>query len=190
MATQIDILNSALTLLGSPTVPAVTANARSAIAIMAIYNQVKLAELRKKPGWNFSIKLATLNANATPPAFGRASSFPLPNDFIAIAPQLPEMNYAYLDWLIQDKQIYSAQTGTLQLRYVSNVTEDYFDPLFSEALAAALAKKACNTVTQSKGMLQILNATYDEAIQEARKANAFDNVPMRLPIDPFITVRL
>lgn len=189
MATQIDIFNNALVLLGSPTVTNVNQNARSAQSLLAIYDSVRRAELRKKPAWNFSIKLATLNANAITPIYGRGYSYPLPIDFLAMAPQFPESNYYNNDWLIQDRQIFTAQGGTINVRYVADVDESYFDPLFVDSLSAALARKGCNAITQSKGMFQVVDATYKESIMEARKANAFDNVPQQLPVDPWIVAR-
>jgi hypothetical protein len=189
MALKLEIYNLALSYLGSPTITNVTQNIRSAQALNAVYEQIKRAELRKKPSWNFAIKLVSLSANAITPVYGRANAFPLPTDFIGIAPQLPELNYNDKDWLIQDRQIYTRESGTLSVRYVANVDESLFDPLFANALSARLAVATCYSITQSQGNMQNVIAIYKDTLEDAKKSNAFDNVAMQFPEDPWITAR-
>lgn len=164
------------------------------------YEPVKLSELRKH-FWNFSIKRASLPASATVPAFGKGHYFPLPGDFLMLAPVdqafgtqtggaisgQPEQH----DWQIEGNQIASNESGPLQIRYVSSdILESLFDVSFAEALAASLALNTVEELTNSNTKAQNLDKYYDTQIKMARKRNAFENRPVQSPLDTWITARL
>lgn len=188
-ASLTDVYNLALTYLGAQTVQSPTENSRNARALSGVYDITRQSELRKKPSWNFSIKMAQLPASSTTPLFDRAYSYPLPSDFLAMHEPYPESNNNDRDWVIQNGQIYT-NDNAINLRYVSDVTDvSKMDPLFQKSLAAQLAVTTCDTITQSNSKLQANQTRYEDAIQEARKANSFDNVAKKMPEDPWITVR-
>lgn len=202
--TQTTIANRALQLLGSPQISSLQENSRGARAINRAYQPVLLSELRKNY-WSFAIRRASLAQNAIGPAFGKSFYYPLPPDYLDLAP--PDMNDGSgpggtlssspiitgspsIDWLVEGGQIASNQSPPLLLRYVSsNVTESMFDPCFEEALAAALALNTCEEITQSNSKLAAAGAIYERAIEEAKKRNAFEGRPVKPPADSFITVR-
>lgn len=190
MSAKVDIFNLAITLLGGNTIVSTTQNNRAAIAMTAVYDMIRLAELRKHP-WNFATKQAQLNANANTPIFDRAYSYPLPSDFVKMMPPFPESNYNDMDWIIQDKQIYTSYQPPLNIRYVADIQDTtMFDPLFVTALAARLATSCADAITQSTGKLNNVNIAYQEAVGEAKKANAIDNVPQDLSVDRWWSVRM
>lgn len=198
--TKIGIVNRGLQMVGYPAISSLQENSRGARAMNRAYDSVRLNELRKH-FWNFSIKRASLPASATPPAFGKANYFPLPGDFLMLAPSdqafgnqvggaisgPPDIH----DWQIEGNQIASNEFGPLQIRYVSSdLTESIFDVSFAEALSAALAMATTEELTQSNTKAQNIGAFYKDAIQEARKRNAFENRPTLSPNDTWLTSRL
>lgn len=198
--TKIGIVNRALQLTGYPAISSIQENSRGARAMNRAYEPIKLSELRKH-FWNFSIKRVSLPASATPPAFGKANYFPLPGDFLMLAPvdqsfgtqtagQItgpPDVH----DWQIEGNQIASNEMGPLQIRYISSdITESLFDVSFAEALSAALAMGTIEELTQSNTKAQNLGQVYKDAILMARKRNAFENRPVMAPNDTWITSRL
>lgn len=190
MASKVDIFNLAIIILGGKPISSTVQNDRAAIAINTVYDMLRLAELRKKPAWNFSVKMAQLAASSDTPLFDRAYSYPLPGDFVAMANNFPESDYNDLDWIVQGGQIYTNYQAPLNIRYVSNVTDTgVMDPQFIMALAAKIASATADAITQSNSKIQMANAAYKEAIAEARKANAFDNVPRDFALDTWWTVR-
>lgn len=190
MAAKVDIFNLAITLLGGNPITSVSQNNRAAIAMSAVYDMLRLAELRKHP-WNFAIKQIQLNANANTPLFDRAYSFPLPNDFVKMVAPFPESDYNDIDWVIQDKQIYTNYQPPLNIRYIADITDtSMFDPLFVTVLAARISSACADAITQSNSKLSNVNQAYNDAVAEAKKANAIDNVPQDLTIDPWWSVRL
>jgi len=174
------------------------------------YTPVLLSELRKNY-WNFAIKRISLAADAQGPAFGKSNYFTLPGDFLDLAP--PDMVFGVagggtlagnqilagtpiitgspiLDWQIEGNKIATNQVAPLNVRYISSaVTESMFDACFDEAFSAALAMNTCEELTQSNSKLVAAKAAYDEAIEIAKKRNAFEGRPVQPPTDTFIISR-
>lgn len=168
------------------------------------------SELRKNY-WNFAIKRASLAADTVGPAFGKSNYFTLPPDFLDLAP--PDMVFGVagggtlagnqilagtpiitgspiLDWQIEGNKIATNQIAPLNMRYItSQVTESMFDPCFDEAFSAALSVCCCEEITQSNTKLQNLFKIYDDAIETAKKRNAFEGRPIQPPTDTFIIAR-
>lgn len=188
---KVDIFNLALTMLGAQTVSSPTENSKNAKTCLAVYDMLRQGELRKKPSWNFSIKLASLAASATAPLFDRAYSYPLPVDFLSLVPPFPESNSIYRDEIIQNGQIYSNYSSPFQLRYVADITDpNEMDHLFRIALAAKLADTVSDAIVQSNSKMDKATERYEQAIYDARKSNAFDQLSANFPEDLFLTVRL
>lgn len=208
--TQTTIANRALQILGSPPISSIQENSRGARAMFRAYQPVMLSELRKNY-WNFAIQRASIPAAAVGPAFGKSNYFPLPADFLCLAP--PDMVFGVagggtlagnqilagtpvitgspiVDWQIEGNQIASNMVGPLNMRYVSsNVTESMFDPCFDEALSAALAVETCEEITQSNTKLQNAAKMYEDAIETAKKRNAFEGRPIQPPTDTYVIAR-
>lgn len=208
--TQTSIANRALQIVGYEPISSIQENSRGARAMLRAYEPVKLSELRKNY-WNFAMRRASLAAAAIGPSFGKAFYYPLPPDFLRLAP--PDQQYGLagggtvagnqvlagtpiitgppiLDWEIEGNQIATNQQGPLNMRYISSdVTESMFDPCFAEAFAAALAGMTCEELTQSNTKLQNIAKIYDDAIELAKKTNAFEQRPKQPPTDSFIISR-
>ena len=209
--TQTTIVNRALQLLGYKPVGSINDNDRGARAMNRAYIPVLEAMLREN-FWSFSIKRAILAAAATPPIFGKANFFQLPGDFLMIAPPDQFVNYgvmstglipsapntgvSYQDWQIESfpgggQAIATDQSAPLYLRYVSNaINEGNFDPSFSEAFAAALGVDTCEELTQSNTKIATLSKMHDDAINIAKKRNAFEIMPVQPPVDSWLLVRM
>jgi hypothetical protein len=186
--TKIGIINRGLQLVGAPAINSVQENSRGARAMNRAYDSVKLNELRKH-FWNFSIKRISIPASATPPAFGKGNYFPLPGDFLMLAPMDQDL-LTTTDWQIEGNQIASNDLGPINVRYVSSdLVESLFDVSFAEALSAALAMNTAEELTQSNSKIQNAAKAYDDAIKQARRRNAFENRPVQSPTDTWITAR-
>lgn len=209
--TQTTILNRALQLLGYKAVSSINDNDRGARAMLRAYQPCLEACLRGN-FWSFSIKRAILPAASTAPAFGKANYFQLPGDFVMLAPpdqysnrgmmsgglipSAPNVGPVYQDWQIENfpgggQAIASDQAAPLYLRYVSSaITEANFDPAFAEAFAADLAMNTCEELTQSNTKKAAAEKAYDDAIELAKKRNAFEIMPVQPPVDSWLLVRM
>lgn len=206
--TQIQIANRALQLLGSQPISAMNENSRGARAVSRAYGPVMLKALRENY-WSFAIKRAILAAAVVKPIFGPANYFPVPADFVQLAPRdqfipsatsyLPSVypnniGGARNDWMIENMDsglaIASNDSGPLYVRYVSsNVLESQFDVAFAEALSAMIAMEICEELTNSNSKLQNAMKIYEDAIRMARKRNAFEQQPVEPPADSYLYMR-
>lgn len=206
--TQTTIANRALQILGSPSISDIKENTIGAKAMNRAYEPVLLTELRQNY-WSFAIKRATLPADAVPPIFGKANYFTLPGDFLCEAPPDQVFGLSGIsggtfgnlganvltgsptnDWQFEGGKIASNQSAPLFLRYVSSeVTESMFDPCFCEAFSCALALMCCEQITQSNTKLQNIGQLYDDAIEIAKKRNAFEGRPVQPPADSYLVTR-
>lgn len=203
--TQIQIANRALQILGSKSIGSIQELSNGAREINRAYQPVMLNELRQNI-WRFAVKRIQLAAAATAPLFGPANYYPLPGDYIMLAPQDSTNNYSYSwangfgtgaprDWQIENTgsglAIITNDKGPIDMRYVSSaVTESMFDVSFAEAFSASLAMELCEVLTQSNTKIATAEKLYDNAIQQARKRNAFEVQPALSPADPYLLVRL
>lgn len=188
MASKVEMSNRALQLLGAKRIASLTEDSRNARACSAAFEPVKLAELRKHP-WSCATKRAQLAAG-TAPAFGKTNSFPFPSDCLRILPPDPDLNYNDLDWQVEGRNILTNDSAPLNLRYIYNVTDpNEMDALLRESISAKLAYELCEEITQSNSKKAEAKAAYDDAIAEAKKANAFERISQKPPEDDWITSR-
>ena len=194
MASEVDICNAALTLIGEPTIDSLTdPNNAAAVACNEAYTRLRDAELRAHR-WGFAIKRAQLAATATTPLFGKANYFPVPSDFLRRLELDPYYQSNLDDDIIENTgtavAIASDSSSPLSIRYIARITDpNKFDSLFNEALSAKIARTINYKITQSQGLNQQLTMYYEDAIAEARRINAIEKPPVVPVADPWITVR-
>lgn len=192
--TKIGILNRGLQLLGQPGISSLNENSVSARSMIRAYDSIYLSEIEKNT-WNFSIRRANLVADATAPIFGKARYFPLPGDFLFLAPEETTYNNPSRRDFQQEVFnntlcIVSSDDAPLPIRYVSSeVPESLFSATFAEAFACALALACCEEITNSNSKLQNLMMIYRDSINLAKKRNDIQNAPVKSPTCSWITVR-
>jgi hypothetical protein len=190
MASNVQIANRALQLLGAARITALSDDTVNGRECNAVFDQIREAELRSHT-WNFAITRTQLAADATAPAFGRAREFPLPSDCLRVLPPYPEEDYNTRDWRVEGRSIYTNDSDPLDLRYVKGETDPArFDALFAEAFAHSLALAMCEKLTQSRSLRDRINAERDKVYALAKKTNAIENVPQRPVEDEWVTARL
>lgn len=200
MASRVDLANLALTKLGSAKrITSLTENSVAAGAINAVYDLMRLAELRAHY-WAFALKRTAIPASATLPSWGYTLAFPLPADFV----RLVQVNQFYLvpglldyndadasDWAIESGSILCNYAAPLRIRYVWNVTDEgTFDPLFNVSFASRLAYECCEQITNSNSKKAALADDYKAAIKEAVKASAIEKPPAVIGDDSWMMARL
>jgi hypothetical protein len=189
MASEVDICNRALQKLGAKRIASLSDDSVNARACNAAYEMIRDAELRRHP-WNFAISRAELPADATEPDWGRANAFTLPADFLRLLPSYPEDNSLDTDWQIEGQKILTDDSAPLYLRYIARTADtSVYDPLFVDAIACKIAFELCEELTQSNAKKDGLRADYDDAIKQAKRTNAIENVAAQPPEDSWITVR-
>lgn len=205
--TKTTIANRALQILGYQPIGSLNDNDRGARAVNRAYYPVLYSELRKN-FWGFAIKRAQISASATTPLFGKAYYYPLPVDYLDLCEDDQQNVYNFgsisdgsampTDYQIENfgengdtLAIASNIAGPIQIRYISSaVTEAIFDSIFAEAFAAAIAENICEELTNSNAKIQTAAKFYDDAIEIAKKRNAFERKPVQPPTDTYILSRM
>lgn len=199
MASETDIVNRALTKLGSGYITALSDNSKSARVMAGLFDTVRKAELSRRY-WNFALARDALPLLGTSPAWGFANQYQLPNDFLKpvqigefyVVPGMSD----YLSgddspYAIEGRAILTDFSAPLNIRYVRDMT-DYtlFDPLFIEAFAAKLAYEACYAITQSNTGREQAMDDYKMALLEASRSNAIAKPPQGFPDNSWIMARV
>jgi hypothetical protein len=199
VASQIDVVNRALTKLGAGRITSLTDNNKRAAVMQSLWDTVRQAELRRR-WWKFSIERTTLALLASPPTWGFLGQFQLPADFLRMVQvndtfAIPALSdYTTQDnsaWEIEGTAILTDFPAPLKIRYVADVTDPgRFDPLFVEVMACKLAYEACEELTNSSPKRQQMAQDYKDALGEATKANALERPPQGIADDSWMVIRL
>ena len=187
MSSVVDICNRALQKLGADRITSLTENSVNARECNAAYEILRDAELRAHP-WNFAVKRASLAADPTTPDV-YSYQYQLPSDFLRLLSHEEQTNST--DYKIEGRYILTNEGAPYKIRYIGIVTDpNQFDALFSEALSARIAAELCEKITQSNTKIQQAKIDYRDALREARKINAFEQVSQEPPEDTWISARL
>lgn len=184
-ASEVLIANLALDRLGAAVIDSFNDETKEANVMNRWYSLTRDAKLREF-AWRFSIHREVLAASVTPPAFGNAKAFPLPQGCLRVL--LPGDR---VDWEIENVDNVPhllTQTGdSVDLRFIKRVTEaSIFDPLFINVLSLELALATCETITQSSTKKEGIRTDLTAAFKAAKKANAFEVISKPSWVDPWL----
>jgi hypothetical protein len=200
VASAVDIGNSALQMLGAGQITSFNDNSNNARAISLAYPICLNAELRRHR-WRFAIVRANLAALSSAPVNGVFGlQYQLPADCVRILnvgdwdPGQDTSDYRFRDvseYSLEGRVILTNYSSPLSLRYVSNtVAVGSFDSAFVDALAARIAWRCCETITQSENKRTLAINEYKQAIREAILANALESPPQFRSDDSWVTARI
>lgn len=190
-ADSVEIANSALTIVGSGKIVALSDPSIEGRECNANYDSSRKAVLRDYP-WNFASKRVVLSTpDATAPLFGYARRFPLPADFIRVHTTFDAsgVRMAPDSYAIEEAFIITDEP-TIWLKYVFNITDTTkFDALFDQALAAYLAHKISYKLSGSESSRAAIKMIYKEAIQAAKFVDTVEEPSQIIDSDEWIRAR-
>lgn len=200
MASQTDIFNQALTIMGEELVVSPADTSTAATTLSAVYDMIRLGELRCYR-WKFSLDRILLPALTNPPAnTPYAYAYQLPPtclkvlDINGLRQTLGSYNYrSGLEKLyeFQGSILLTMISAPITLHYVKDVSvTTSFDPLFVNALSAALARKTAYRLTQSNGIVTLCEREYKKSMAEAAMMDAIEKLPEGEAEDSWILSRL
>lgn len=194
MASEVDIANRALSMLGEVRITSLDDNSKPARAMKARYTLLRDAELSAYP-WRFSVKRVQLAASTDTPAWGYSTIYDRPVDDLrpikvggayVNANQIGvfyESSGVHVDqspYEIIDGRIHTNLSAPLDYEYIARITDSgAFDQLFVEGLAARLAADAAEELTQSNSKKEAAFSIYRNVLAEARRVNALYRPPRR-----------
>ncbi len=172
MASSVDICNSALNMIGASNIISLTEDSRAARVCNQRYEFVRDAVFRAHP-WNCLVTRTSLAADSDVPAFEFSYQHTLPADCLRVMrPQDPDTVFR-----VEGRKVISSTTP-FPMIYISRVTDpNQYDLLLIESIAARLAADISYALVNSASLSQLLMATYDTKLSEARFVDATEGTP-------------
>jgi len=199
MASEVEIVNAAMTLLGEGRITSLDDDikqAREAKAIFTIERDALLAGYT----WSFAKARAQLAALVGAPAFEYALQYNLPTDclrLIFVGDYYVGMDLtdyrgsSTKEFAIEGKKILTGMSSPLNVQYIYRVTDTaQFTAPFVKAFACQLAASLAEPLTQSATKRQAAESALNHAISLAVRANAIELPPEKLPDDEWLQSRL
>lgn len=202
MASQVDIANLSLSILGKPSIASFQDNNNAARVINIEYDLLRRALLRGRATWRFSIKRGSLPSLSTPPVSGPyTTQFAMPTDCLKVLmvgdtyPGLDLSDYRLgptdAGYLVEGRNILCDYGAPVSIRYVSDVQDPtQFDPWFVVYLAAEIAWTCCERLTGSDAKQAAAKDRKNDALLQAASSNALENTPEFPADDTWVAARL
>jgi len=174
MASDVDICNSALNMLGASNIVSLTEDSRAGRVCNQRYEFVRDAVMRAHP-WNCLITRASVAADATAPAFEFTYAHTLPIDPYCLRVLRPQD--ADTVFKIEGRKILS-ETTPFAFIYVARITDPMqYDQLLIETIAARLAADISYALVNSNVLTQTMYQLYEQKLSEARFVDATEGTP-------------
>ena len=174
MASEVDIINSALNMVGATNIIARAQDSKSARITNQRYDYIRDAVLRAHP-WNCAISRATIAPDADSPDFGFTNQFTLPTDPYCL--RVLRLEYLDVDFRVEGRKIHCDE-DTVKVIFISRVTDpNEYDQLLIEAIAARLAADSSYALAQSSTLTSTMWQLYESKLSEARFIDATEGTP-------------
>lgn len=207
MVSKIDICNYALQEIGGDVITSLTEGTPNARECNLRYDSARRSLLSMHP-WNFAIKRAALNANATGPLFNYGYAYTLPTDFLYMVMTGLEEQFQSPTTQLVNSALYVHDVpesggidkyrieGNNLLSYDDNVKIIYvadiedvqlFSKTFVELLSRYLASKIAYRVTGNKSERDTQMAIFKEEMNEFMAIDSQQGVFDRLEVSRFLS---
>ncbi len=174
MASEVDIINSSLNMVGASNIISRGEDSKSARITNQRYDYVRDSVLRAHP-WNCAVTRRILTSDTDTPAFQYENQFTLPTDPYCL--RVLGLDYLDIDFQVEGRKIVSDE-DTINLRYIARVTDpNEYDQLLIEAIAARLAADTSFALVQSTSLTNSMFALYESKLSEARFVDATEGTP-------------
>ena len=184
MASPVDIANLALLRVGAESIIALTDANNRARACKLAWPFVRQNVLRAH-SWNSATVRTQLAPLATAPTWGFATAYTVPADYLHISEVDTD-----LDWRVENCEIHTDATGTLNVRYVKDEEDtELYDGSLTVVMGLRLAVEIVERVTNSGPKKNVLLQEYQVALNEAKVDDGQEQSPADFEEDDWITSR-
>lgn len=183
MASVTSICNSALVKIGAARIVSLDDPSEGARLCKEQYTKLKESLLQAHP-WNFAVRRQALNLSPDVPAFGYSKQFIVPDDCLRILETCPDE----VSWE-REGNFLLTNYPSMAIRYIKNVDESLFTPLFAEVLSLALAADISYSLVQSVQLRTDLRQEFKNQLRDARSFDAQEGGVRQVQADEFIRPR-
>lgn len=198
MASQNQIANWALDLIGETAIDDINDSVERAERLLAAWTPVRDAALRARL-WRFSIQRTTIAADSAAPSWGFALQYTIAGDVVRVVqvdqywhgPTLSDLIGAdSAPYRVERDKILTDITAPLKVRWVVNsVDVGLWDPCFAKVMACDLADRVSTRITGSENIKARIKEERRVALLEATSANALEQPPSNIGDDTWMTTR-
>lgn len=184
MATQVGIINTALTFMGSDLITSVTENTERRRTATAIYDDIRDATIRAYP-WNFAKRRITLAPLSASPDSDWEYAFQKPSDCLRILGTYPSL----VKYDVEGDTIVCNE-DVLRIKYLARVEDPTkYDALFVQAFSARLAHAMAYRRVQSSSRESELWGLYKAILKEARSVDAQEGLAETVEVSEWVDSR-
>ena len=174
MASEVDIINSAMNMIGASNIIARDEDSKAARVSNQRYDSIRDAVLRAHP-WNCAVTRRSLAPDSETVAFDWDYQFTLPADPYCL--RVLRLDYLDIEFRVEGRKIVTNE-HSINLIYIARVTDpNTYDTLLQEAIAARLAADVSFTLSQSTSLTQNMYSLYESKLKEARFVDATEGTP-------------
>jgi len=174
MASEVDIINSAMNMIGASNIIERGEDSKAARVSNQRYDSIRDAVLRAHP-WNCAVTRVNLAPDTDAPAFDWDYAFTLPTDPYCL--RVLRLDYLDIEFRVEGRKIVTNEQS-INLIYIARVTDpNTYDTLLQEAIAARLAADVSFTLSQSTSLTQNMHSLYESKLKEARFVDATEGTP-------------
>jgi len=198
MASDVQIGNICLTLLGETRITSLDDAVKPAREIKAIYETTRDGLLAAY-NWSFAKDRAQLSALADTPLFDYGYQYQFPSDCLRITfvgdhyvgvDLTDYRGYETEEFTIEGRKILTDMGAPLNIKYIKRIVDaSQFHVCFVEALGGRLAAKLAETFTQSASKREAAERYERRYLLEAIRANAIELPPQKFADDEWVMSR-
>jgi hypothetical protein len=188
MASQNDIANHCLDLLGENSIADISDSVERAERILAAWDNTRDRSLRAHR-WSFAIERASLPADSATPVWGFDHQYALDADVVALvqvdeyyAPAIlaDHVNADTAYFRLEQRKILTDLDAPLKVRWIVNsIDVGSWDACFAAVMACNLADRLSTRVTGSETIKARIKAERRDALRDALRANAIEIPPVQ-----------
>lgn len=192
MASEVEIVNNALLLLGDKTITSLSDDSNRARIANGLFATTRDEVLRAYP-WNCALARQSLPALSSAPDFGWDYQFQLPADpYCLRALDInadPQSGDPGDEFKIEGRKLLT-NSSTCDLRYIARLTDpEQFDAQLYKALSRKLAADMAYAITKSNTVAAGLVQLYELAIRDARTTDGQEGTPEHMDSSTLTDVR-
>jgi hypothetical protein len=189
MASDVDICNSALNMVGASNIISLTEDSRAARLCNQRFEFIRDSVFRSHP-WNSLIRRAELAKETASPSWEYANQFGLPADPFCLRVLEVEGESDGVEYAIEGRLLLSNEDA-MKIKYVARITDpNEYDTLLIETISSAIAADIAYPLANSLGLQQQMNAIYEARLREARFTDATEGTPDTIESELFLESRL
>ena len=188
MASEVDICNSALNMVGASNIISLTEDSKPARVCNQRYELVRDAVFRSHP-FNCLIRRGELAQLSTTPSFEYAYEYQLPADPYCLRVLEVEGEELGVEYEIEGRKILTDE-GTMKIKYLARVTDTgEYDASLIEVLSARIAHEIAYPLTNSNTVAEQLWNLYLQKLSECRFVDATEGTPAEIIATDYTNAR-